>query len=589
MENKNFKYEADILLSLYKDKYLSQRMLSKRTSYSLGIVNKMLKSLLEKGYIDKDKFLTKKGFNLLNNNKVKRAIILAAGFGMRMVPVNTVSPKALIKVHGEYLIERIIRQLKERNIDDIIIVVGFMKEEFDYLIDKYNVKLIVNDSYIDKNNLHSLYLLRDYLDNSYIIPSDIYISNNIFSEIELYSWYMVSSSLSMDSMVRVTKTHELYISNDLKSNNRMIGIAYLNKNDAKKVREKLITYEQNYKYDNSFWEETLYDDKNKKMIVSAKVVSKDLVYEINTYEELRELDLNSTTLESDVIKKIAEIFKVDTTEIKDIDVLKKGMTNRSFIFSIKNQKYIMRIPGEGTDKLIDRHNEKKVYDAIKGRNLCDNPIYLNADNGYKITKYLDDVRVCDKDNIEDLKLCMEKLRELHNMNLSVEHTFSLWKEIDFYEKLWNGSNSIYRDYKTTKENIFSLKNYIDSLDKTITLTHIDAVYDNFLFYKEDGKEKLQLTDWEYAGMQDKDVDIAMFCIYAMYDKEECDNIIDIYFLGKCKEETRTKIYAYIAICGLLWSNWCEYKRSLGVEFSEYGMKQYRYAKDFYRYCMERIR
>lgn len=91
-------------------------------------------------------------------------------------------------------------------------------------------------------------------------------------------------------------------------------------------------------------------------------------------------------------------------------------------------------------------------------------------------------------------------------------------------------------------------------------------------------------------MQDKHVDIAMFCIYAMYGKKQIDRLIDIYFEenGGCVKVTRAKIYAYVAICGLIWSNWCEYKRNLGVEFGEYSLYQYRYAKEFYRHAEELI-
>ena len=89
-------------------------------------------------------------------------------------------------------------------------------------------------------------------------------------------------------------------------------------------------------------------------------------------------------------------------------------------------------------------------------------------------------------------------------------------------------------------------------------------------------------------MQDVHVDIAMFCIYSLYDKEQCDHLIDIYFEGNCPENIRTKIYCYISACGLLWSNWCDYKRSLGVDFGEYSIRQYRYAKEFYNYAIERI-
>ena len=147
---------------------------------------------------------------------------------------------------------------------------------------------------------------------------------------------------------------------------------------------------------------------------------------------------------------------------------------------------------------------------------------------------------------------------------------------------------MYKDYTTTKANVLSLKPYVDGVEKEWCLTHIDAVPDNFLFYKTEDGEALQLTDWEYAGMQDPHVDIAMFCIYSLYNKKKVDQLIDIYFQDKCDITTRVKIYAYISMCGLLWSNWCEFKAKLGVEFGEYSLRQYRYAKDYYRYVMTEL-
>ena len=135
--------------------------------------------------------------------------------------------------------------------------------------------------------------------------------------------------------------------------------------------------------------------------------------------------------------------------------------------------------------------------------------------------------------------------------------------------------------------MLSLKSFVEENSADKCLTHIDAVPDNFLFYEdENGDEKLQLTDWEYSGMQDPHVDIAMFCIYSLYNKKQVDRLIDIYFQNKCDKTTRAKIYAYISMCGLLWSNWCEFKRNLGVEFGEYSLRQYRFAKDYYRYAIK---
>ena len=183
---------------------------------------------------------------------------------------------------------------------------------------------------------------------------------------------------------------------------------------------------------------------------------------------------------------------------------------------------------------------------------------------------------------------MNRLRAFHEMKLTVSKTFDIFAMIDFYESLWEMRPSVYRDYEKTKAGVLSLRPYIDSHEGEKWLTHIDAVPDNFLFADKDGKQELQLTDWEYAAMQDPHVDIAMFCIYAMYDREGVDRLIDLYFEGNCPRQTRIKIYCYIAACGLLWSNWCEYKRSLGVEFGEYSLRQYRYAKEYYRIVLEEL-
>ena len=574
--------EADILLQLIREPYINQRILAEGSSHSLGIVNRSIKSLSEDGYLDTAIRPTEKAKKEVEMASPKRAVILAAGFGMRMVPIYTETPKAFIEIDGESLIERIIKQLHAVGVNDITIVVGFMKERFDYLIDEYDVKLAVNRDYASKNNLHSLSLVKGPLDNTYIIPCDIWCNKNPFNRNELYSWYMVSDLIDDESSVRVNRKSELSVVSEGASGNSMVGISYLTGDVARRVEEKIKKLAADKRYEESFWEEALYD--KDRMIVNAKVVHSSEVVEINTYEQLRDLDDNSNQLQSDAIDIISQALNVKPYEIEDITVLKKGMTNRSFLFASQGQKYIMRIPGEGTDQLINRAEEASVYKTIDGLGICDDLVYINPTNGYKITKFLAGARVCDAESDDDLKRCMEKLRAFHERKLKVDHFFDIFGKIDFYESLWGGQPSEYKDYKKTKAKVLELKALIDEWVKPedYALTHIDAVPDNFLF-TDDG---LRLIDWEYAGMQDTDVDIAMFCIYALYDRKKVDHLIDIYFDGQCPKERRLKIYCYIAACGLLWSNWCEYKRNLGVEFGEYSLKQYRYAKDFYRIVKE---
>lgn len=571
------------LTLLTEERNATQRILSEISGYSLGNVNAIVQTLVEKNYINEDLVVTENGLCELQRTSPHNAVILAAGYGMRMVPINLEKPKGLLEARGEVLIERLIRQLHDAGIHEIYIVVGFMKECYEYLIDKFNVQLIVNEKYAAKNNLYSLYRAEKHLTNSYVVPCDIWCERNPFSKREAYSWYMVCTKADKNSSIRINKKNELVKVSGNTGGNQMIGIAYLTGETTKYVKDRMEAFQSDAKYDNCFWEEALFRDN--KMSAYANIVNDTDVTEINTYEQLREFDHNSDHLKSDAIAVIEEVFGVNAGKITNIEVLKKGMTNRSFIFECRAENYIMRIPGEGTEELINRQDEAEVYSVINGTGICDDNIYLNPQNGYKITKFIKNSRTCDPLEEKDVKKCMAKLREFHEKRIIVSHTFDLFNQIEKYEKLRGKEKSFYKDYLETREKIFSLREYIDKNKCPYVLTHIDAVPDNFLFDLENGQEKLYLIDWEYAGMQDPHVDIAMFCIYAMYDRKRIDQTIDFYFGEKADRNVRTKIYCYIAVCGLLWSNWCEYKRTLGVEFGEYSLRQYRYAKEYYEIAM----
>ena len=579
--------ECDILNALFIEPYINQRILAEVSGHSLGIVNRSLKSLMKEKYLDEWIRPTEKAIKEFQAKAPQRAIILAAGFGMRMVPINTEAPKGLLEVNEETLVERLIKQLHEVGIKEIYVVVGFMKEKYEYLIDAYDVELVVNPDYAAKNNLHSLRLVKEHLENAYIVPCDIWCDRNPFHRHELYSWYMVSDLVENESNVRVNRKMELVTVPENVGGNAMIGISYLTKEDSDTVSARIEELCKKPQYDGSFWEEALYN--KDRMIVTARVVHSADVVEINTYEQLREIDSDSNQLKTDAIRLICKALCAKPEEVTDITVLKKGMTNRSFLFTCKDKKYIMRIPGEGTDQLINRRQEAAVYYAIADKNICDDIAYINPENGYKITEFLEDARVCDPTDYEDVKKCMNRLRDFHALKLKVAHEFDIFGQMEFYETLWDGTPSVYKDYEKTKANVWSLKPYIDAHTGEKILTHIDAVPDNFLFVQKNGKEEIRLIDWEYAGMQDPHVDIAMFCIYSLYNKRQVDRLIAAYFTDGCDDATRIKIYCYIAACGLLWSNWCEYKRNLGVEFGEYSLRQYRYAKDYYRIVQDELK
>ena len=572
MKKKNMNRDKyKILKVLITEDVIDQRKISQLTKLSLGKVNNLLKELNKEKYISSNYALTSSGKEYVKSHHPQQATILAAGYGLRMVPINTEEPKGLLEVHGEPLIERIIKQLHEVGITDIKIVVGFMKEHYEYLIDEYDVDLIVNPYYVTRNNIYSLYLAKDRLANGYIIPCDIWFKNNLFSTLEDPSWYLFSDRLTDHSHWQVSKNTKVKYTKE--PGNRMIGIAYLNQEDAEVLTGNLDEMIKAKKYD-SFWEDALAD--KKQFLISGRIIPNSEHAEINSYEELMELDSHSDHLKTEAIQIIEDTLKVDKTKIHNIHTLKKGMTNRSFSFECNNKRYIMRIPGEGTDNLINRQEEYDVYQQIKGEPYTENILYLNPQNGYKLSEFLENTRNSEADDWEDVIKSMDLLRKFHQEKLQVNHQFDIWKQIEFYENL-RDTPSAYKDFLITKENVLNLKQFIQDNIHQWSLCHIDANADNFLINQQG---KIFLIDWEYAGMQDPDLDIAMYAIYAGYNKQQFDKLIDIYYQDKCDKIIRYKIYAYAAVGGLLWSNWCEYKQSLGLDFGEYSLSQYRYAKEY---------
>lgn len=558
---------------------LTQRELAKRLGISLGKINKLLEELKTYSLFNSDFSLTEKGKKYFKIHHPQRAVILAAGYGMRMVPINTEEPKGLLEINGEPLIERLIKQLHDKGINDIQIVVGFMKEHYEYLIDKYHVRLVVNSHYGEWNNIYSLSLVGRYLQNSYIMPCDLWFKENPFSKLEDRSWYMFSNQKSANSEWLVNRRGT--VKRVKENGNQMVGLAYFNSQSGQKINELLQDRVNNQERLNQFWESTL--NNQGKFMMDAYVIPSGSYAEINSYEELRDLDSNSNHLKNDAMSVIEKTLQVNVQEINHIHVLKKGMTNRSFIFACHNHHYIMRIPGAGTRKLINRQYEYDVYQAIKKLSYVEHTLYLNPKNGYKLTRFIENSHNCDPENWDDVRQSMQLLKSMHQSHLKVDHSFDLRQQIEMYEKL-RKTDSAYRDYDEVKNRIKQLLSIIDKMNKQWTLCHIDAVADNFVF---DDHGDVYLIDWEYAGMQDPHVDIAMFAIYSMYNQKQIDHLINLYFNGQVDDEIRMKIYAYIAICGLLWSNWCEYKQSLGLDFGEYSLAQYRYAKEYSRKVLKK--
>ena len=556
------------------EKCSTQRLLAFKCGFSLGKTNKLLNDLKNLNYI-RDNKLNK---NNLYGLKVNSAIILAAGPGLRMLPINNCVPKALLKINNEPIIERTIKQLQEKNIKDIYVVVGYKKENFEYLIDKYGINLLINSQYFEDNNLLSLFKAHKYINNSYIIPGDLYFKENIFNEYENESYYLLANKIMENGYYTIDQKGYLKIGKN--KFYKCVGVSYISSKDSETLVKSLSLLSNNNQ--KLYWEQVLFLNKN--YHIKVKLVEDNVYSEINTFEDLIRLDSHSDVLDNEHIKTICDVFGVGLDDVKNVVISKKGMTNRSFIFEIKDKKYIMRVPGEGTDKLINRKQEYDVYQIVSSLGISDKVIFMDPSSGVKITEFIPNSHNCDLNSWDEIAQAMKRLKEFHQLKLSVDFIFDVFEQINYYEKL-RGQTSLYSDYDEVKKNIFALKPFIEKNRLPYQLCHIDSVPDNFLFSKED----IRLIDWEYASNQDPHIDIAMFAIYAGFNKNEIDRLIDIYFDGKVNNLIRMKIYSYVAISGFLWSNWCEYKYTLGVEFGEYSISQYRYGKEYSKIVLEYLK
>ena len=205
-----------ICRELYEQPAQSQRDLAKKLSLSLGTINTNIAKALDLGYIAKEDYgypLTQKGLNFLENYRVDAALFLAAGFGSRFVPLTYETPKGLLKVFGERMIERQIQQLHAVGITDITIAVGYLKEKFEYLIDAYGVKLLYNPEYATKNTLATLWNARSAIEgkNVYILSCDNWMRENMYHTYEPTSWYSASYMEGTNGVYRPQKEEEFVI------------------------------------------------------------------------------------------------------------------------------------------------------------------------------------------------------------------------------------------------------------------------------------------------------------------------------------------------------------------------------------------
>lgn len=293
------RYQFDFLTYLEKKGSMeyTQRKLSDALTLSLGTVNKILNDYLEKGVIEEDENknikITKKGLDLLQPYKVSKAIIIAAGFGSRLVPVTIQTPKPLVKINGVRIIDTLIDALVEADIKDITIVRGYKKEKFDELLLKYPfIKFIDNDSYNVSNNISSVYVAKDIIDNCYICEADLVISNkNVITKYQYSSNYLGAYVKETDDWC-FYKTNGYISKMSIGGENcyHMIGISYWNAEDSQRLVKDITTVFKSRGGKENYWDNVPLKICKKNYKLEVRECKKSDVTEIDTFNELKIID-----------------------------------------------------------------------------------------------------------------------------------------------------------------------------------------------------------------------------------------------------------------------------------------------------------
>ena len=297
MELSLYQFELLTFLEANGKKRYSQRFLSDTLTLSLGTVNKLLQEVLELNYasLDKDNNLsiTEKGLKALEPYKVRKAIILAAGFGSRLAPVTLTTPKPLVKVNGVRMIDTLIDALISKGITSIYIVRGYMKDRFNELLEKYpTIKFIDNEEFNTANNITSLYKSLDFLDQCYICEADLMIANpNIIRKYEYKTNYLGAKVKETDDWC--FKKVNGYVTNYQRGGEdcyQAYGISFWNREDCEKLKTDITKIYNSRAGKENFWENVPLKLCKKNYHVEVRSCHKSDITEIDNFDELISLD-----------------------------------------------------------------------------------------------------------------------------------------------------------------------------------------------------------------------------------------------------------------------------------------------------------
>ena len=276
-------------------------------------------------------------------------------------------------------------------------------------------------------------------------------------------------------------------------------------------------------------------------------------------------------MEKIIKEKLTSLLSTDE-DILSVEQL-GGMTNQNYLVKTSSNQYIVKFFGKGTDKLIDRQNEKFNLELLKDLKLDVENYLFDIEAGIKVNQYIENAETLDSTTI---KTKFEKiapiLQTIHASGKELKGEFAPFEEIKKYESLIQGEIS-YPNYEVVRKSVFSLKDQLEEIGMDKKSCHIDLVPENFI---EGSDGHLYLIDWEYSSMNDPMWDLAALFLESEFTNAEEEEFLSLYESDKTPV-SREKIRIYKILQDIIWILWTIYKEENGADFGDYGISRYNRA------------
>lgn len=271
----------------------TQREIAEATGMSVGSVNRVIAALAEQGYISEN-MVTEAGYAALEPYRVKRAVFIAAGFGSRLVPITLNTPKPLVRVKGVRMIDTLLDAVVAAGIEDIVIVRGYLGEQFDQLLYKYpTIRFLENPLYNEANNISSALIARDLLENAYVFEADLVLYNpKLITKYQYCSNYLGVPVEMTDDWCFETNKNRVITKLTIGGSNchHMFGISYWNAVDGAKLRDDIKKVYEMPGGKERYWDQVSLEYCLKNYKVEVRECTFNDIIEIDSYNDLKKLD-----------------------------------------------------------------------------------------------------------------------------------------------------------------------------------------------------------------------------------------------------------------------------------------------------------